>query len=355
MDGQTFAWLGLQATFTEPGYIFSQFSELSGLHIFLIAAPANGTYHGAHSNISLIYFVIINFGRNKIIVSPDFKTHQVNMRIVEHESASAFLDSCHGWLSEREITNHGLLSLADILTPHHPIYNPPFLFNHVTIGGKIAGCCIYAEPDGLVLSECAPEILLVLFDYLQSRIHIPSRIFGPENPSLELAKLFGNLRNAKYRIQSTWRTHRVERLERGAGAVSGHLQIGDVEDGELVREWGKHYNNERPANIDIQEFLSNKLRHNQLYFWIDEEPKCLATISGLNCSGPRISAVYTPPAHRTRGYATALVERISSMFLESGSAYVTLNTLAGDPVERIYDRLGYYIIGEKVSVVFEDL
>jgi GNAT superfamily N-acetyltransferase len=278
----------------------------------------------------------------------------VNTRIVEHETASAFLDSCHEWLSKRELINHGVLSLANILTPHHPIYKPPFLFSHVTTGGEITGCCIYAEPDGLVLSECSPDTPHVLFDYLQSSIHLPSRVFGPEKPSLELAKLFGELRNAKYRIQSTWRIHRLDRLERNYVPVSGHLQIGKLEDLDLVREWGKSYNNERPANVDIQEFFSKKLRDNHLYFWIDEGPKSLATISGLNCSGPRISAVYTPPAHRTHGYATALVNHISDNYLDSGSAYITLNTQAGDPVERIYKRLGFYTIGEKVSVIFDD-
>ena len=275
-------------------------------------------------------------------------------RIVEHDSPSSFLDSCHNWLSQYEILNHGVLSLADILTPQHPIYQPPFLFTHVTVNGKIAGSCIYAEPDGLVLSNCAPDIPLALFDYLRTRIDRPSRIFGPEKPAIELAKLFGELRNSSYHIHSTWRIHQLDQPIRSNISVPGKVRMGEKQDSDLVRKWGENYNEERPANVDIQQFLLKKLRDSQLYFWIDQQRKSLATISGVNCSGPRISAVYTPPTFRTEGYATALVHELSNTFLSSGSPYVTLNTQAGDPVENIYRRLGYRAVGEKVSIVFDE-
>jgi len=278
----------------------------------------------------------------------------VNIEIVEHESATKFLDSCHDWLSKNEILNHGVISLAGVLTPQHPIYYPPFLFSHVTVDGKIAGCCIYAEPDGLVVSRCAPDIASILFDHVQAKIHIPSRIFGPETPAMRLATEFGKLRKSPYSIQSTWRIHCLNKPVIDAKHFPGHIQIGKLDDDDLIRKWGKDYNEERPANLNIQQFLLKKLRDNHLYLWIDEEAKSLATISGLNCSGPRISAVYTPPNFRTHGHATALVQELSNLLLASGSAYVTLHTQAGDPVERIYKRLGYEAVGEKVSIIFQD-
>lgn len=303
---------------------------------------------------SLIYFNNHRFWALQTKPLQDSKARLVNIRIVEHESASEFLDACHGWLSERELSNHNVLSLAGVLTPQHPIYRPPFLFSCVIVDGKMAVCCIYAEPDGLVLSDCTHEIAPALFEYLRPRIGIPSRIFGPKMPVLQLAKLFGNSTQSSYRNQSRWRIHRLDRPIRDCISVSGHFQVGKLDDGDLVGKWGQNYNEERPANVDIQQFLLNKLKDEHLYFWVDEAPKCLATISGMNCSGPRISAVYTPPEFRSQGYATALVHRLSNMYLESGSPYITLNTEAGDPVEDIYKRLGYKLVGEKVSVIIED-
>lgn len=279
----------------------------------------------------------------------------MNIRIVEDESASEFLDACRNWLSRSELINHGVLSLAGVLTPQHPIYRTPFLFCHVVIDDKIAGCCINAEPDGLVLSNWTHEVAPPFFEYLRLRIGIPSRIFGPERPALQLAQLFGDSMQASYRIHSRWRIHRLDQPIRGEIAARGHFQMGELDDSDLVEKWGEKYNQERPANVDIQQFLLNKLRDHHLYLWVDEVPKCLATISGTNCSGPRISAVYTPPKFRAQGYATALVHKLSNMYLESGSPYITLNTQAGDSVEEIYKRLGFQPIGEKVSIIFEDM
>jgi predicted GNAT family acetyltransferase len=136
-------------------------------------------------------------------------------------------------------------------------------------------------------------------------------------------------------------------------SVEGYFRIGGNADKSLVKNWGKKYDSERPANVSIKEFLLKKLADQQLYLWVDENPKSLATVSGENCSGLRISSVYTPPVYRSNGYATALVRDLSQKYLDGGSTYVTLNTQLGDPVERIYRKLGFKPVTEKLSVTFE--
>ena len=274
-------------------------------------------------------------------------------RVVEHQSATEFLASCEKWLSLREIENHTVLSLAGVLTSFHPIYRPPFRFVHVIQDQQIRGCCIYAEPDGLVLSNFSDQDTLTVFDYLRTKIHIPSRIFGPKRPALQIAKLFEELRTKPYRVQSAWRIHCLRNLLGDRLSIAGGIRIGSNADKSLVSEWGKKYDSERPANVSIKQFLLKKLADQQLYLWVDESPKSLATISGENCSGLRISSVYTPPPYRSNGYATALVRDLSQKYLDSGSTYVTLNTQVGDPVEGIYRKLGFQPVTEKLSITFE--
>lgn len=273
--------------------------------------------------------------------------------IVKHDSAIEFLESCQEWLSLDEIANHGILSLAEVLTSPHPIYLPPFIFGHARCDNEISGCWIYAEPDGLTVSDLAPESEVAVFENLKKQLYLPSRIFGPREPALRLAQLFGETRHTDYQIESVWRVHCLRDLSNRPTPVQGSTRIAEMADRELVSNWGRKYNAERPANVDIQQFLLKKLADANLYFWVNGNPKSLATISGGKCSGPRISSVYTPPSSRSNGYATALVENLSSMFLQSGRPYVTLNTLLGDPVEQIYQRLGYVPVAEKVSVTFE--
>jgi len=279
----------------------------------------------------------------------------VTTPIVEHKSAMEFLDSCRDWLSLDEIVNHGMLSLAEVLTSPSSIYQPPFIFAHVRCGKDICGCWIYAEPDGLTVSDLSTESQFFVFEHVQKYVHLPSRIFGPREPALQIAQLFGEIRNTSYRIDSVWRVHYLKDLSGKPIPVRGSIRTAETKDRALVSNWGKKYDIERPANVDIQQFLLQKLADKSLYLWVDGDgdPKSLATISGGNCSGPRISSVYTPPGFRSNGYATALVRSLSRKFLQNGRPYVTLNTLLGDPVERIYWRLGYRPVAEKVSVIFE--
>jgi hypothetical protein len=237
-------------------------------------------------------------------------------RVVEHQSAIEFLASCEKWLSLREIENHTVLSLAGVLTSSHPIYRPPFRFAHAVQDQQIRGCCVYAEPDGLVLSNVSDQDILSVFDYLKTKIYIPSRIFGPKRPTLQIAKLFEDLRTNPYRVQSAWRVHCLRNMLGDPLSVEGYFRIGGNADKSLVKNWGKKYDSERPANVSIKEFLLKKLADQQLYLWVDENPKSLATVSGENCSGLRISSVYTPPVYRSNGYATALVRDLSQKYLD---------------------------------------
>lgn len=226
------------------------------------------------------------------------------------------------------------------------------MFAHAVTNERITGCCILAEPDGLVLSNLSHQDSLAIFEYLQARIDLPSRVFGPHKPALQIARLFGDLRRKPYRIQTAWRVHSLDRIVATPPSVKGSLRIANNTDKNLVSTWGKQYDNEKPANVSIQQFLLKKLADQQLYLWTDGSPKSLATISGANCAGLRISSVYTPPSHRSKGYATALVHCLSQIYLDSGSAYITLNTQIGDPVERIYKKLGFLPVTEKLSIAF---
>ena len=265
----------------------------------------------------------------------------------------AFRNDCLDWLSQEEVINHSVISLSDALYRGAPIYKPPFLFSHVAFAHVIQGCSIYAEPDGLVLSEFAPEMTTFLFAQIEKKIKLPSRIFGPRSATQQIAELFAASRTSGFRIQSTWRTHILETASILTEPAPGFLRGASTADFELIRAWGRQYDREKPANLSIEAFLLNKFDEGNLFFWVDGEPVCLAAMSGMSCSGPRISAVYTPRAMRGHGYASTLVHELSTNFLSSGRPYMTLSTQVGDPAERIYQKLGYRPVGERISVVFE--
>jgi len=271
---------------------------------------------------------------------------------VRHPTGADFLAACDGWLSQRDDLHNGLLSLAHALSAQKHIHNPPFTFAHVENEGRIDGCAIFAEPDGLTLSEMSDAAADVLFTSLRSDIGKPSRVFGPHDPTIRIARHFAKYLTLSPVLHSRWHIHRLDTLVRQDVRASGSVRIGSPSDVDIVREWGKLYNLEKPANIDIEKFLIRKLDDGLLYFWIDRKPTSIMTLSGTECTGTRISSVYTPAEFRGKRYASALVYEMSNRLLDLGKAFVTLNTEVNDPVERIYENLGYYVVGQRVSFVF---
>ncbi len=63
---------------------------------------------------------------------------------------------------------------------------------------------------------------------------------------------------------------------------------------------------------------------------------------GSTPNGKRITAVYTPPEHRQKGYATSCVAALSQNLLDSGCKYCFLFTdLANPTSNHIYHKIGY--------------
>lgn len=277
------------------------------------------------------------------------KSDQTNSRVVRHQTADEFIANCGGWLSEKEDLHNGILSLAHALGSGKHIHKRPFIFRHFEKNGEIVGCAIFAEPDGITLSEMPVDVADRFFIDLKTDIQTPSRIHGPRQPANQLADHYAGLTDSTVALHSEWNVYRLDTSPTRLRTAKGTVRIGDRSDGDMVRAWGKLYDAEKPANVNIEKFLFRKLEDGLLYFWVDQKPKALLTLSGINCSGNRISSVFTPEEYRGKGYATSLVQEMSFNLLGSGKNFVTLNTEIGDAAERIYEKLGYYIVGGRVS------
>jgi predicted GNAT family acetyltransferase len=66
--------------------------------------------------------------------------------------------------------------------------------------------------------------------------------------------------------------------------------------------------------------------------------------------------VYTPPEHRRRGYATALVAELSRFLLERGHRACFLYTDLANPTSNaIHERIGYQRIADAAEIRFVEL
>ncbi len=126
---------------------------------------------------------------------------------------------------------------------------------------------------------------------------------------------------------------------------------------ELVRRWGRGFHDdcfgdeyrERSAKA-----AEGRLQRGDLFLWVDDMPRSMAARVGSTAHGRAVSLVYTPPENRRKGYATAVVARLSQQLLDDGNRFCTLYTDLGNPISNsIYTRIGYRPVADVVDVLFE--
>jgi uncharacterized protein len=90
------------------------------------------------------------------------------------------------------------------------------------------------------------------------------------------------------------------------------------------------------------------------YLWEDGEPVALVAYGNPTAHGVRIGPVYTPPAHRGHGYASACVAVLSQHLLDSGRTFCFLFTdLANPTSNHIYQTVGYNPVNDVDVYEFE--
>jgi uncharacterized protein len=109
----------------------------------------------------------------------------------------------------------------------------------------------------------------------------------------------------------------------------------------------------RPAEDTVEDYLTRG-DDGGLYLWEDGRPVSLAGCGSPTPNGGRIGPVFTPRAHRGRGYASALTAALTSLQLSSGRRFCFLFTNLANPTSnRIYQRIGYEPVSDVDEYRFE--
>ncbi len=127
-------------------------------------------------------------------------------------------------------------------------------------------------------------------------------------------------------------------------------------DREILRAWMTGFHREAldhalaDPDATVDEWLGSE--HRALFLWdTDHGPVSMTGTQGRTPSGIRVSAVYTPPDHRRRGYAGNLVAAVSQAQLDAGRAECYIYTdLANPTSNHVYTELGYEPVADVVHI-----
>ena len=281
------------------------------------------------------------------------------MRVRRFDNAAAFLDRAGDFLLAREAEHNLLLGICAELRRRPDYYGggAPYLAT-VDAGGAVVAAAVRTPPRNLLLSVCDRPAAL---EAVAADLHRQGTVLPAVSAPVPVGRLF-----ATHWSRLTGRPTvdtlalRIYQLHRviPPNPVPGTLRRATAADRELLVEWIGAFQAEAMGRADPAEIaraVDARLasEHGAFYLWEDGRPVSLTGYGGPTPRGMRVGPVYTPPALRGRGYASACVAAVSQALLDSGRRFCFLFTELANPTSNhIYGAIGYAPVCDVEEVSF---
>ena len=261
--------------------------------------------------------------------------------------ASAFLDEAGSLLRAAEAENNLILGLANRLMTD-PEFEGPSYYAVVHDGGKVVAAALRTSPPRKLLLTQAPAGALepLLGDVLDLQ---PSGVVGPA----EMARAFASLWSERTGVASSVHTnlciYQLDKVET-VPQPPGRFRVATESDLDTLVRFEQAFH-EEVGETGARVSTDARIAKHSLFVWEDAQPVSCANVAGFTPTGVRVSLVYTPPADRRKGYATACVAALSKRLLDSGRSFCFLFADLGNPTSNsIYQKIGYQPVCEFVEI-----
>jgi predicted GNAT family acetyltransferase len=282
------------------------------------------------------------------------------VRLRHDDRPAAFLEAASPLLLRDEARHNLIFGICATLIETPDAY-PAFHSWVVVDAGAIAAAAVMTPPFNLALAEPRrPDALAFLASELHRQgIPIPG-VTGALPEAEAFADTWERLSGTARRIRMGQGIYAVRaiRLPRD---VPGGMRAATQQDRDLVLEWWRAFMAESlppgAPHGDVESNVDRRLISTEsgIVLWEHDRPVSVAGFGGSTPHGKRIGPVYTPPELRRRGYASALVARLSEHLLTAfGLEYCFLYTdLANPTANRIYLNVGYEFVAESADYAFD--
>jgi uncharacterized protein len=268
-----------------------------------------------------------------------------------------FLAATEEFLAADEARHNLILGLAGVLRDR-PGYYPEFRLRVVLDRDRVVGAALQTPPHNLVLAKPETEAAASALADALARDDVDLPGVSAAVPEADgFAAAWEARRGVARTLQRAQRIYAISEV-RPPRDVPGHARVATGDDEQLLVEWVEAFQAEASPSApgDVKHVVRGRLEADNAGFllWEDGEAVSLAGWGGPTPNGIRIGPVYTPPGHRSRGYASAVTAALSADQLASGRRFCFLYTdLANPTSNRVYTRIGYVPVCDAVDYRFE--
>jgi predicted GNAT family acetyltransferase len=281
------------------------------------------------------------------------------MRLEAHDSATAFLAVAAPVLDADESRHNLIHGICSTLIDEPGAYRTAHLW---TIhADEVVGAALMTPPFFLVVAQPLTHDALPFAARAlhEQGVALPG-VTGALPESDEFAQAWKALAGVRVRKGMSQGIY-AARAVRLPDDVPGESRPARSGDRGLLIEWLRAFQAEAlppdSPHGDLEDIVDRRLKSETAGFelWEDgSKPVSLCGYGGQTPHGIRIGPVYTPPDLRGRGYASALVARVTKQLLDGGRDYCFLYTdLANPTSNRIYMNVGYSLVCESAEFAFD--
>ncbi len=268
------------------------------------------------------------------------------MKLRTFSTAAEFMDVVGSTLYANEAEDSLPLGVALRVLDGHLYSDAAPFFACVEKGKELPLIVLRTPPYNLLLCARAPD-----FDALELVArHVAAT--GAALPGAQgrvgVVDAFAEIWREHTRVSSSTameqRLYQLTEVTRSAN-VPGHARWAEERDEALLTTWADAFIDEAvpgDPKSDTRATIERATAAGGLLVWDDGGPVSMCARTRPTPHGASIGLVYTPPALRGRGYASACVAELSQRILDSGKTFCALFTDLANPTSNaIYQKIGY--------------
>ncbi|MHC0064682.1 GNAT family N-acetyltransferase [Nostoc sp. UIC 10890] len=264
------------------------------------------------------------------------------MQLNRFDKIQEFWHCTQAYLLQHQVENNVLLSILHTLL-HNPerYLGKPYLAI-VQTSGEIVAVAIRTPPQKLILSKAQniDALRLIAQDLRQEQL--PGSM-GLATEAEIFSQTWQALTGEFYQRSVVMKIYQLTAVQR-VSTARGYLRLATEGDRSLLIKWLSAFLSEidEAVSEDVEYQVDNRLKQQNIYFWVDSTPVSVASSKQVLPTIGRINLAYTPPEYRRKGYATACVAALSQKLLDQGCRNCFLIAdLANPTANHIYQAIGY--------------